>query len=131
MLIDENSFMVNNHKLAQYVTEIKYGYNKIWGSDAGRNTIDGSYSGTFVGVFPKIQVTFGCLTQQQIERLAPILDSAFQEVVYYDPNKKRLLTIQTYTGDYELSQQCLFSDVATAGRPFTISFIATKRRVSQ
>lgn len=131
MLIDENSLYVNGVNLLPYMADdYKFGANKIWGSDAGRNTIDGSYSGTFVGIFPKIQVQFHSLTQQEIETLVPILDSAFQEVTYYDPYVKGMRTMQTYTGDYELSQRCLFSDLARAGKPFGISFISTRRRAT-
>lgn len=130
MLIDENSLIVNNVNLLPYMADnFEYTPNKVWGSDAGRNTINGSYSGTFIGIFPKLKVQFHSLTQQEIEYLTPILDSGFQEVTYYDPYLKTMRTMKTYTGDYTLNQKCLFSDVARAGRPFGISFIATDRRI--
>lgn len=129
MLIDESSLYVNGVNLIPYMlNDYKYGSNKIWASDAGRNTVSGAFSGTFVGIFPKIQVQFRSLTRAELEYLTPILDSAFQEVIYYDPYLQRLRTMRTYSGDWELSQRCLFSDVANAGRPFSISFIATDAR---
>ena len=128
MLRYDDDLIVNNVNITPYLTDIKISYNKIWGKDTGRNSLSGKYTGTLVGIFPKFVCTFGSLTQQQIETLVPILDSSFQTVNYYDPYKKNKISILTYTGDYTLEQTCLFSDVATAGKPFNISFIATDRR---
>lgn len=129
MLRYNNDLVINSVNITPYLIDIKFGYNKIWGKDTGRNTLSGKYTGTLLGIFPKIVCTFGKLTQTQIEELIPILDSATQSVTYYDPNKKQTQTITTYSGDYELEQKCLFSNVAKAGEPFNISFIATDRRV--
>lgn len=129
MLRYDNDLIVNNVNITPYLIDIKFGYNKIWGKDTGRNTLSGKYTGSLLGIFPKIVCTFGKLTQQQIEDLVPILDGATQNVTYYDPNKKALRTMETYSGDYELGQKCLFSNVAKAGEPFGISFIARDRRV--
>jgi len=128
MLRYDDDLIINDLNITPYLTDIKFGYNKIWGKDTGRNVLSGKYTGTLLGIFPKFVCTFGSLTQTQIEDLTPILDSAFQTTQYYDPHKKQKLTIETYSGDYELEQTCLFSDVATAGKPFNISFIATTRR---
>jgi len=129
MLRYNNDLVINSVNITPYLIDIKFSYNKIWGKDAGRNTLSGKYTGTLLGIFPKIVCTFGKLTQTQIEELIPILDSATQSVTYYDPNKKQLTTMETYTGDYELEQKCLFSNVAKAGEPFSISFVARDRRV--
>lgn len=128
MLRYNNDLVINSVNITPYLIDIKFGYNKIWGKDTGRNTLSGKYTGSLLGIFPKIVCTFGKLTQTQIEELIPILDSATQSVTYYDPNKKQTQTITTYSGDYELEQKCLFSNVAKAGEPFSISFIATDRR---
>ena len=129
MLRYDDDLIVNNTNLTPYLTDIKISYNKIWGKDTGRNSLSGKYTGTLLGTFPKFVCTFRSLTQADLELLLPILDSAFQTITYYDPVKRQKISIQTYTGDYELEQTCLFSDVATAGKPFNVSFIATSRRV--
>ena len=128
MLRYNDDLVINNVNITPYLTDIKFGYNKVWGKDTGRNSLSGKYTGTLIGIFPKFICTFGSLTQTQIETLVAILDTSFQTLTYYDPNKKQKKTIQTYSGDYELEQTCLFSDVATAGKPFNISFIATTKR---
>ena len=126
MFIDKNSLIVNNINLGNYIVEARYGYNKLWSSDSGRN-LAGTQSGTLVGIFPKIIVQFRKLTQTELETLAPVLDSARQTVQYYDPNKKAMTTMTTYTGDYEIVNKGIIGHVKNEG--FQISFISTKRRV--
>ena len=128
MLRYDDDFVVNGINLTPYLTNITIGYNKLWGSDTGRS-LSGRYTGTLIGIFPKFECTFRKLTQAEIEYLVPILDASYQSLTYYDPYKKTKITIQTYTGDYKIEQSNLFSNVAKAGKSFTISFIATGKRV--
>lgn len=126
MFIDKNSLIVNNINLGKYIVQANYSYNKLWSNDSGRN-LAGTQSGTLVGIFPKIIVQFRKLTQTELETLAPVLDSARQTVQYYDPNKKAMTTMTTYTGDYEVVNKGIVGHVKNEG--FQISFISTKRRV--
>ncbi len=126
MFINPNSLIVNNINLGKYIVEARYGYNKLWSSDSGRN-LAGTQSGTLIGIFPKIVVQFRKLTQSELELLTPILDSARQTVQYYDPNKKAMTTMTTYTGDYEVINKGIIGHIKNEG--FQISFISTKRRV--
>ena len=126
MFINPNSLIVNNINLGNYIVEARYGYNKLWSSDSGRN-LAGTQSGTLIGIFPKIIVQFRKLTQTELETLAPILDSARQTVQYYDPSKKAMTTMTTYTGDYEVINKGIIGHIKNEG--FQISFISTKRRV--
>lgn len=125
MFINKDSLIVNGINLGQYIVQANYGYNKLWSSDSGRN-LAGEQSGTLVGIFPKIIVQFRKLTKEELEILAPILDSARQTVQYYDPYKKAMTTMTTYTGDYEIVNKGIVGHVKNEG--FQISFIATKRR---
>ena len=125
MFINKDSLTVNNINLGNYIVEARYGYNKLWSNDSGRN-LAGTQSGTLIGIFPKIIVQFRKLTQTELETLAPILDSSKQKVQYYDPNKKAMTTMTTYTGDYEVVNKGIVGHVKNEG--FQISFISTKRR---
>ena len=125
MFINRDSLIVNGINLGRYIVQATYSYNKLWSSDSGRN-LAGEQSGTLVGIFPKIVVQFRKLTQLELETLAPVLDSARQTVKYYDPNKKAMTTMTTYTGDYEVVNKGIVGHVKNEG--FQISFIATKRR---
>ena len=127
MLIDINSLVVNNVNLGNYITEARFGYNKLWGDDTGRNTLSGNFTGTLKGIFPKITVQFAPLSQTDIETLVPILDGANQTVSYYDPFKKAIVTMTTYSNDYELLCKNLMGDGSKA-EGFSCAFISTKKR---
>lgn len=127
MLIDKDSIIINNISMGQYLVEVKYGYNKIWAPDSGRN-LAGVQSGTLIGIFPKLILQFRKLTKTELELIVPILDSASQTVTYYDPNKKASVTMTTYTGDYEvINKNIIHGNVKNEG--FSCSFIAVSKRV--
>ena len=126
MFIDKNSIIINGISMGQYLVEAKYGFNKLWSSDSGRN-LAGTQSGTLIGIFPKLTLQFGRLNKTQLEIIAPILDSANQTVTYYDPNKKTNVTMTTYTGDWENTNKQIISGDAT-NEGFSCSFIAIRKR---
>lgn len=133
MFIDKDSIQVktpgmeNYISLGQYLVEARYGYNKLWAQDSGRN-LAGVMSGTLVGIFPKLILEFGRLTKTQLEILVPILDSPSQKVKYYDPNKKEIVIMDTYTGDYEISNKGIINGNRKNGG-FNCSFISIRKRV--
>lgn len=128
MLLNKDSLKVRGiDNFTSYITEVEYGYNKLWGSDSGRN-LAGTNTGSFMGIFPKIKVSFRKLSQQELEAIAPTLDSAVQWVTYYDPVLKELYEMDTYTGDWATSNKNTFSNVAHANESFEISFIANRKR---
>ena len=126
MFVDKNSIFINNVNMGQYLVEAKYGYNKLWASDSGRN-LNGDQSGTLLGIFPKLILQFRKLTKSELELIVPILDSANQTVTYYDPYKKANYTMTTYTGDYEIINKNIVNGTRK-NEGFSISFIAVSRR---
>ena len=126
MFLDRNSIIINGVNMGQYITEAKYGYNKLWSSDSGRN-LAGTQSGSLVGIFVKIILQFRKLTKSELEIIAPILDSSNQTVTYYDPNKKQNITMTTYTGDYEITNKGMISR-GRKNEGFSCSFIAVRKR---
>ena len=122
MYINKDSLIVNGVNLGKYITDANYGYFKIWGKDTGR-TLSGVMSGSLIGIFPKITVNFAKLNQEKLNTIAPILDSERQTVQYYDPNKKRMVSMRTYTGDWEIK-----SIGVGKNEPFSCSFISVERR---
>ena len=126
MFIDKNSIIINGISMGQYITEAKYGYNKLWASDSGRN-LAGVMSGTLVGIFPKIILQFRKLTKTELEIIVPILDSQNQTLTYYDPFKKTNVTMTTYTGDYEITNKSII-DSKHKNDGFSCSFIAIRKR---
>lgn len=126
MFIDKNSIIINGVNFGQYIVEAKYGYNKLWASDSGRN-LAGVQSGTLIGIFPKLILQFRRLTKSELEIVVPILDSARQTVQYYDPKKKAKITMETYTGDYEVVNKFIV-DENKKNEGFSCSFIAVRKR---
>lgn len=114
--------IINDVNIGKYIVEVTFGYNKLWGEDSGRN-LKGEQSGTLIGIFPKLTVQFRKLKKAELLIIAPILDSAVQTVQYFDPVKNATVTMQTYTGDWELTNRNI--DV---NQPFSCSFIAKKKR---
>ena len=132
MFIDVNSIQIkvgsgSYVSMGQYITEAKYSYNKLWSSDSGRN-LAGTQSGTLIGIFPKIILQFRKLTKNELQTIVTLLDSAKQTVRYYDPRKKAYVEMETYTGDYEITNKKIISN-KSKNDGFSCSFIATQKRV--
>lgn len=123
MFINRDSILINNVSMGQYLLSAKYEYNKLWGSDTGRN-LKGKFSGTLVGVFPKITLTFRKLTKAEMNIIAPILDSSSQTLRYYDPTTNSNKTITTYTGDWSYENK----QIMTKNDSFSCTFISRERR---
>lgn len=126
MFIDKNSITINGISMGQYLVQAQYGFNKLWSSDSGRN-LAGEQTGTLVGIFPKLMLEFRKLTKDELEVITPILDSARQTTVYYDPTKKAYVTMTTYTGDYEITNKSIIGG-NNKNEGFSCSFIAVSRR---
>ena len=94
MFINKNSITINGINMGQYLLSAKYEYNKLWGEDTGRN-LAGKFTGTLVGIFPKVILTFRKLTQAEMNIIAPILDSSNQTLTYYDPSTNSNKTLNT------------------------------------
>lgn len=56
----------------------------LWGSDTGRNSNNGTYSGTFVGYFSQLQLEFGSTNQTQMTYLRSLFDNPVISVRYLD-----------------------------------------------
>ena len=123
MYIEKDSVIINDVSIGQYIVEAKFSYPKLWAGDSGRN-LAGKMSGTLVGIFPKLILQFRPLTREELNIIAPILDSANQTVTYYDPNKNKNITMTTYTGDWELTNNNL-----NQNQGFSCSFISVQKRV--
>ena len=123
MFIDKDSIKINNISMGQYLLSAKYEYNKLWGSDTGRN-LAGKMTGTLIGIFPKLILTFRKLTVAEMNIIAPILDSGSQTVKYYDPSLNQTVTLSTYTGDYSYQN----TKIVEKNESFECSFISRERR---
>lgn len=122
MFINKDSIIINNVSMGQYILSAKYEFNKLWATDSGRN-LAGKMTGSLIGIFPKIVLTFRKLTKEELNIIAPIIDSATQTVTYYDPSKNQNVTMTTYTGDWSIINKSIGKNSS-----FDCSFISNERR---
>lgn len=122
MFIDKDSIKVNGISIGKYITEAQYGFNKLWKEGSGR-TLTGKMVARLLGIFPKITLNFKPLSKEELEIIAPILDSQSQTIEYYDASLKKMVTMTTYTGDWTLINKNIM-----VNEPFTCSFISVDRR---
>lgn len=122
MYVDKNSIVVDGVNLGQYLVEASFGYNKLWGSDTGRN-LAGEQTGTLIGIFPKLELQFRKMNQNEVHTIAQILDKATQSTTYHDDYKGTNVTMSTYAGDWKATSKDLGKVEG-----FSVSLIARKRR---
>ena len=122
MFLDKDSIYMDGISMGPYLTQVKYGYNKLWSDDSGR-TLSGKMTGTLIGIFPKIIMSFRSLTPKELTNLAPHFDNAQQTIQYMDPNKNEQVSMKTYTGDWEDTYKKMGK-----GKVSDLSFISIDRR---
>lgn len=105
-------------------TEYKVQYSKLWSSDTGRS-MTGENKGTLIGIFPKISVKLGRLSEDDMSAIINLTNQPRADVKYYDVGAKALITESFYFGDVsaELERQ---STMYHKGTSFSI--IANKKR---
>lgn len=107
MLIDKDSLIIDDVKMAQYLTEAKFGYHKIWGKDTGR-ALSGDNSGTLKGIYPKITMTFRKLNEEEVGVILSLFNKAENKVTFYNPDlKKKIVNMSCYSNDQEYGQKYL------------------------
>lgn len=107
MLIDKNSLIIDDVKMAQYLTKVKFGYHKIWGKDTGRS-LSGDNSGTLKGIYPKITMTFRRLNDEEVGIILALFNKAENKVTFYNPDLGRnIVNMSCYSNDQEMDQEHL------------------------
>ena len=105
-------------------TSYKVQYCKLWSSDTGRS-MTGENKGTLIGIFPKINVSLGRMSEDDMSAIINLTNQARADVKYYDVGAKALTTASFYFGDVsaELERK---STMAHKGTEFSI--IANRKR---
>ena len=110
----------NITKLVSY----KVSYCKLWSSDTGRS-MTGENKGTLIGIFPKLEITLGKMTEDEMANFLSLVNAASANVTYYDTERKEALTNSFYFGD---AVDEIYRQKNMSHKPITISIIANKRR---
>lgn len=98
-------------------------YSKFW-RNAERN-MSGDVRATFVGVFPKLELEFGgVLDENRVSQIVNLLNNAYFSVTYFDPKSKATRTAQYYAGDYAVE---LMDKQRGLYQPFTVNLVPVSR----
>ncbi len=102
----------------------KVSYCKLWSSDTGRS-MTGENKGTLIGIFPKIEITVGKMTDTEMASFLALVNKASANVTYYDTEARKNITASFYFGDVtdEISRQKKMGH-----KQISVSIIANKRR---
>ena len=99
-------------------------YCKLWASDTGRS-MTGENKGTLVGIFPKLEISLGRMTDDQMAAFLALVNAASRNVTYYDTEKQKLITNSFYFGD---AADSIRKQSTLSHSPIKISIIANRRR---
>lgn len=108
-------------KLIQYDVE----YPKLWSSNTGRS-LTGENKGTLIGVFPKIVVQIGNMTEANIKAILKLTAQASTNVKYFNALKGTSVTASFYFGDVPSKLQ---KKSTMRHAPCEFSIISNKRMV--
>lgn len=90
---------INNTELT-HIKGFRINRSKLW-TEANRN-MEGALRATFIGVFPKIEVTFTAMDENDLSTIVTLLDTPFFTLDWYDVKTKTYQSAQYYAGDYTL-----------------------------
>lgn len=102
----------------------KVQYCKLWSSDTGRS-MTGENKGTLIGIFPKITVKLGRMSEEDMSAIINLTFQSRADVRYYDVGAKAPVTESFYFGDVsaELERKSTMMHRATE-----FSIIANRKR---
>lgn len=69
--------LIVNNTVVPGIISITPGPEPLWGDGTGRNTLDGHYSGTFIGYFTTLEIKFGKVTDEQYNLIKQLLEHPF------------------------------------------------------
>lgn len=69
------------------IVRLTPGPEPLWGDGTGRNTLDGHYSGTFVGYFDTLEIEFGIVSDEEYNLIKKLLEHPFLEDVQFSLEK--------------------------------------------
>jgi hypothetical protein len=122
MIYDGDLIKING-TLVPAIVNYKVGRNKLW-SNADRN-MAGEIRATLIGIFPKIELNIGVLTQEQTAVITQLLDTDFFEVEYFDVREQGTVKANYYAGDYSIE---LLDKTRGLYKPFTVSLVPVAKR---
>lgn len=113
-------------KLTDFLKLCKYSISAepLWGSDAGRENMQGTYTGTFIGYFTNITLSFGKTTQEEMKTIKETFEQPTFPFIYPSEKTGKDVTETFYGTAIKAEKESLKGKYL----PFDIKLVATKRR---
>lgn len=112
-----------NGTTVPHIVNYKIGRAKLW-KNADRN-MSGDVRAQLIGIFPKIIMKVGILTQEQMASLTALLDQDFFTVTWFDVRIQDTISTQYYASDYDVD---LLSKSRGLYQPFEVSLVPVSKR---
>lgn len=122
MIYDGNLVKINGIVIP-HIQQYKIGRAKLW-KDADRN-MAGDVRATLIGIFPKIKIKIGVLTQNQIAEITQLLDSDYFEVEWFDVRIQATIKTKYYASDYDID---LLDKTKGLYKPFEVNLVPISKR---
>jgi len=113
---------IGSTDLTPYLNGFKVGRPKLW-KDSDRN-MAGELKATFLGVYPKIALSFRMTTAAEYAIIANLLDASSFSVSFWDAGTSTYKTATYYAGDFEGD---LFNIATQRYNDFTVNLIPFKK----
>lgn len=128
----EPKLIVNNIRVPGII-ELIPGPEPLWGDGTGRNTLDGHYSGTFIGYFTTLEIKFGIVSDEEYNLIKKLLEHPFLEDVQFSLEKDMNNYKQgdLFSEDFYNGQAIKSSPLACGGywNEFSVMLTAIDRRL--
>ena len=122
MIYNGNLVKING-AVVPHIQQYKIGRAKLW-KDADRN-MAGDIRATLIGIFPKIKIKIGVLTQIQMAELTQLLDQDYFEVEWFDVRIQATITTKYYASDYDID---LLDKTKGLYKPFEVNLVPISKR---
>lgn len=106
------------------ILKIEHSIEPLWNKDAGRNSNNGTYTGTFCGYFDKLTLNIGKTTQNELTTIRNAIESPIIQVKFKDTKTGLDKTEQFYGTAIKTTQ----TNVNGLYDPFNFSLVAVYRR---
>lgn len=130
----EPKLIVNNVQVPGIV-ELIPGPEPLWGDGTGRNTLDGHYSGTFIGYFTTLEIKFGIVSDERFNLIKTLLEHPFLSGVQFslERDMANYKQGQLYKEDFYNGQAIKSSPLACGGywSEFSVVLTAIDRRAQK
>ena len=112
-----------NGNVVPHIQTYNIGRCKLW-QDAERN-MNGTISAYLIGIFPKIKIKVGVLTQEEMAQLTALLDQDYFTVEWFDVRIQDTISTRYYASDYDVD---LLDKSRGLYNPFEVNLVPVEKR---